>query len=446
MKKITRRHFVGTSALAGAALGLNFTSNASAQNAAAKPAILGGTKLHQGSFPSWPIFDEHEEQALAAVVKSAKWGRLIGSKVAQFEEAYQKLTGAKHCVATSAGTTALLTSLGALGIGPGDEVILPPYTFIATYNAIVFHYALPVFADVDINSFQVDAAKIAQVTTEQTKAILPAHIGGATGDMDAIVAAGNKNKIPVIEDACQAHLAEWRGRFVGQSGLAGCFSFQASKNLTAGEGGMIITNDDDFAARCYNFHNHGHGRPVGGKNFSGERGANFRMTEFQGSLLLAQLMRLEAQAKTRDQNAALLDRLLSEIPGIQPARPPQGCTRRSHHLYMFRYNPEAFAGLSRAKFSAAMAKEGFSCSTGYISLLADPYVQGLAQNPHYQKIYGKETMAKWVERNRCPVTEKLSSEALWFTQTTLLGTQEEMEQIAEAIRRIQKNAGEIAKK
>ena len=185
---------------------------------------------------------------------------------------------------------------------------------------------------------------------------------------------------------------------------------------------------------------------MGGKSFSGERGANFRMTEFQGSLLLAQLTRLEAQAKTRDQNAALLDQMLGTIPGIKPARPPQGCTRRSHHLYMFRYDKEAFAGLPRAKFVAAMAKEGFPCSTGYISLLGDPYVQGLAQNPHYQRIYGKEKMANWLEQNRCRTTEKLSNEALWFTQTTMLGTKKEMEQIAEAIQRIQKNAAEIAKK
>jgi perosamine synthetase len=446
-EKMTRRRFVGTTILAGAGMGLNFNPRAnSAEAAAQKPAILGGPKRHQGSFPNWPVFDDHETQALNEVLRSGHWGRLNGSKVAEFEQAYQKLTGAKHCIATTSGTTSLLTSLGALGIGPGDEVILPPYTFIATYNAIVFHYALPVFADVDAASFQIDAGDVQRAITPATKAILPVHVGGATGDMEAILRAANGNQIPVIEDACQAHLAEWRGKFVGQSGLAGCFSFQASKNLTAGEGGMIVTNDDDFAARCYNFHNHGHGRSVDGKGFSGERGANFRMTEFQGGLLLAQLARLDAQARIRDENARLLDELLSQIPGIRPAVSPGGCTRSSHHLYMFRYDKDAFAGLSRAQFAAAMSKEGFTCSTGYSSLRADPYVQGLAKNPHYLRIYGKAAMANWLERNRCPITDKLSTEALWFTQTTLLGTKSEMEQIAESIRNIQRNASDIAKK
>lgn len=444
-RNITRRRFVGTSVLAGASLGLFNTANAQ-ETTSAKPAILGGAKAHDGSFPSWPIFDETEEAALSGVLKSARWGRLIGNRVVSFEEAFQKLTGAKHCVATSSGTTALVSSLGALGIGPGDEVLLTPYTFIATYNAIVLHYALPVFVDVDRDSFQMDAGKVAGRITTDTKAILPVHIGGSMPEMDVVMEHANKHKIPVIEDACQAHLSEWRGRSVGLSGLAGCFSFQASKNLTAGEGGMIVTNDADFAARCYNFQNHGQGRAVGGKTFTGERGANFRMTEFQGGLLLAQLTRLAAQAQKRDENAALLDKMLAEISGIQPSRPPRGCTRRSHHLYMFRYNPDAFAGLSRAKFVAALSKEGFPCSTGYVPLHVNPYVQALAQNPHYLKIYGKEKMAAWLQQNQCPVTDRLSQEALWFTQTTLLGSKSEMEQIAEAIRKIQKNAAEISRK
>jgi len=325
----TRRRFIGTSALAGAgvSLGLGKAFSANAKTSVAKPAILGGTKSHTGTFPGWPIFDEREDQALRQALHSGKWGRLNGSKVAEFEKAYAQLTKAKHCVATSCGTTALLTTLGALGIGPGDEVILPPYTFVATYNAIVFHYALPIFVDTDPETFQIDAKKIGAAITRQTKAILPVHIGGSAPDMDTILHAANKNKIPVIEDACQAHLAEWRGRVVGNAGLAGCFSFQSSKNLTSGEGGAIITNDDDFADRCYNFHNHGHGRTVAGKNFSGERGANFRLTEFQGNLLLAQLTRLEEQAKTRDENAAYLTKLLGEIPGVPPARLHDGARR-----------------------------------------------------------------------------------------------------------------------
>jgi dTDP-4-amino-4,6-dideoxygalactose transaminase len=178
---------------------------------------------------------------------------------------------------------------------------------------------------------------------------------------------------------------------------------------------------------------------------SGERGANFRMTEFQGALLFTQMNRLEQQAKTRDANAAYLTQLLSEIPGIEPARRHEGCTRSSHHLFMFRYRKEQFANLSRGKFMQALSREGVPCSGGYAPLNTDKYVEALATNPHYLKIYGAETMSRWQERNRCPVNEQLCAEAVWFTQTTLLGTRFQMEQIAEAIRKIQKSAGDIAK-
>ena len=335
--------------------------------------------------------------------------------------------------------------MGASGIGPGDEVILPPYTFVATYNAIVLHYALPIFVDTDPETFQIDARKVSGEMTSATRAILPVHIGGTAADMDTILAAAKPKNIPVIEDACQAHLAEWRGKPVGNSGLAGCYSFQASKNATAGEGGAIITNDDEFANRCYNFHNHAHGRAVGGQNFSGECGANFRLSEFQGSILLAQLTRLGELARTREENAAYLTKLLQEVPGIEPARHHDGCTRSSHHLYMFRYRKEQFANLDRAKFVKALAAEGVNCATGYTPLNTDPYVKALAKNPHYQKIYGANTMAKWQERVQCPVNDKLCAEAAWFTQTTLLGSRIEMEQIAEAMRKIQSHAAEIAR-
>ena len=411
-----------------------------------KPAILGGTRIRSGEPKSWPVSDQREEHALEQVLQSGKWGRSGGERVSEFEQAYCKLATAKHCIATSSGTTALLTSLGALGIGPGDEVILSPYTFVATYNAVTFHYALPIFIDSDAASFQMDAAKLGPAITEQTRVILPVHCGGGVPDMDAILKVANGRGISVIEDACQAHLSEWRGRFVGNSGLAGCFSFQASKNLTAGEGGAIITNNDDFADRCYRFHNQSYGRP-GSSGFRGDRGGNFRMTEFQGGLLLAQLTRLHDQAETREKNAAYLTSLLRQIPGIAPARLDEGCTRSSHHLYMFRYQAEHFAGLSRAKFIEALSREGFPCSTGYAlaPLNTSPYVRALADNPHYRRVYGQSVMQQWVERNRCPVNEKLCAEAVWVWQTTLLGSRDDMDQIAEAIQRIQSHALDISK-
>lgn len=447
-RKLNRRDFIGAASAASAGLSLGLPGLARGAATAAKPALLGGPPAHPGAFPSWPVFDQTEERALLEALRSGQWFRGNGQAVARFESAYSKLTGAKHCLATSCGTTALYTTLGALDIGPGDEVIIPPYTFVATYNVVVLNYALPIFVDSDLESFQMDANKIEAAITQHTRAILPVHIGGSPADLDTILEVGRKHNLPVIEDACQAHLAEWRGRKVGTWGLAGCFSFQASKNLNSGEGGAVLTNDDAFAETCYNFHNQGRARAVSGYNFtySGTRGANLRLTEFQGNLLVAQMSRLLEQADRRSKNASYLTKLLGDIPGIKPAKLHDGTTRSAYHLYMFRYEPEAFGGLDRAKFMAAMGKEGVPCSGGYGVMNKEPYVSSLARNKHFLKIYGEKRMNDWLEQNRnCPQNEKLCAQAVWFTQNMLLGSRTDMDLIAEAIRKIQKGGGELAK-
>jgi len=395
---ITRRRFLETTSLAGAGLSLSLSRAAYAADgrdvSASKPALLGGKPACSGSFPGWPVFDQTEEKALLDTLHSGQWYRGTGKAVSNFEEAYAKLTGAKHCLATSCGTSALTTSLGALEIGPGDEVILPPYTFVATYNVIVLNYALPIFVDSDPETFQIDANKIEAAITERTKAILPVHLGGAAADLDRILEVANKHKIPVIEDACQSHLAEWRGRKVGTWGTGGCFSFQASKNLNSGEGGAVLTNDDGFAEICRSFHNQGRAASAGTGKFaySGTRGSNLRLCEFQGNLLLAQMTRLEEQSRRRTENAVHLTKMLGEIPGILPAKMYEGCTRNAYHLYMFRYKKEHFANMPRAKFMTALGKEGVPCSGGYSPMNKGDYVLGLTRSRHYQKLYPGEIL------------------------------------------------------
>ena len=446
--KFNRRDFIGTASLAGAGIALSGLPKWSFANLQdGKPAILGGSKAYTEGFSAWPIYDETEEKALVSVLKSGKWGRLNGPVTAGFEKAYANLNGAAHCLGVSSGTSALTTILGSLGIGPGDEVVIPVYTFIATYNVVVLNYALPILVDTDIETFQMDVKKAESAITAQTKAIMPVHIGGTPFDIDAFVALAQKKGIPLIEDACQAHLAEWNGKNVGNFGLAGAFSFQSSKNLNCAEGGAILTNNADFAQTCYTFHNQGQGGT--GTSYgtgTGTRATNLRLTEFQANLLLAQMTRLKQQTETRSANAKYLTELLSEIPGIEPAKWYPGTTRSAYHLYMFRYQKEHFGGLSRDKFVKAINAEGIPCSTGYGQMNRDEYVTGLAKNPHYLRIYGEKTMKEWLERNQCPQNDKLTSEqALWFLQTMLLGTRENMEQIAAAIRKIQKYATEIAK-
>lgn len=431
----TRRTFLATAATAAAV-----------RNAAAKPALLGGTKTRTERWPSWPVFDKTEEDAVLGVLRSGVWYRGNGKQVPAFEKAYAGVTGAKGCLATANGTSALFVSLASMGIGPGAEVIVPPYTFVATINVVMALHALPVFVDTDRETLQIDHRKIEAAITDRTAAIVPVHIGGSAANLDAILATAAKRNIPVLEDACQAHLAEWRGRKLGTWGKAGCFSFQASKNLNSGEGGAILTNDEELLERCYAFHNNGRGRKAASLDFSYRgTGFNLRMTEFQGALLSAQMTRLEAQSARRSDNARYLTSLLREIPGIAPAREYEGCTRNAYHLYMFRYDPQKFAGLPRARFLKAMGAEAVPASGGYSPLNKEPFLKTAMQTKAWEKIYSRQTLNEWEERNRCPENDRLCEEAVWLTQNMLLGPRSDMDQIAEAVRKIQAHAGELAK-
>jgi len=426
---MNRRHFVETAGAMAAANALGAPVD--------KPAKLSGSR-------QWPVYDQLEERALMDVLRSGKWYRGSGAAVSKFEQKYAELTGAKHCLAVANGTSALLTSLSAMEITAGDEVILPPYTFVATLNAILEKHALPVFVDSDRNTFQMDAKKLEAAITPRTKAIIPVHLGGSSVDVDAVLAIAKKHNVPVLEDACQSHLGEWKNRKVGTWGTAGCFSFQASKNLNSGEGGAVLTNDDRLYERCYAFHTNSSPRR-GAANFDGYSGPglNLRMPEFQGALLVAQMSRLEAQSRVREQNAEALTKMLEKIPGIHPARMYAGCTRNAYHLYMFRYEKEQFAGQPRAKFLKALAAEGIPASSGYTPLNKQPLIATALGSRGYGRLFSAAELKQWPERNQCPENDRLCEEAVWFTQTMLLGPRSDMEVIAGAIERIQKRAAQL---
>jgi len=447
MKKINRRFFLGAASVLGAGMAFRPASIlAGNRSFDVKPAILGGAKAFTGQRSKWPIIDNVDAKALLDVLYSGIWGRLDGNNAtAKFEKDYAELLGVNHCLAVNSGTFALYAMLGALNVGPGDEVIIPIYTFIATYNSVILHHALPIIVDIDPESFQIDPQKIKSAITKETKVIMPVHIGGSPADLDAILEIGSKNKLPVIEDACQAHMAEWKGKKVGTFGIGGAYSFQSSKNLNCGEGGAITTNDENFLKACYGFHHQGEvksGNPYAPEG--GIRGGNLRITEFQATLLSAQMTRLEQQAKIRSENASYLSQMLSQIPGMAPAKLYPGTTNCSYHMYMFRYDGDYFAGMSKSQFIRALSAEGVSCMRGYGEMEKTPFVTALAKDRHYLKIYGEKTMKQWLERIQCPQNAKVSNEtALWLGQTTLLGSKANMEQIAEAIRKIQAYAKDI---
>jgi perosamine synthetase len=415
-----------------------------AASSSEKPALLGGPKVRTTAFTSWPKFDFTEEKAILDVLRSGHWYRGSGQFVKKFEESFAALTGARHVLATCNGTSALFVALNALGVEPGDEVIIPPYTFSATVNAVLRMHALPVFVDSDLESFQMDHSKLEVAITPATRVIMPVHLGGNVCNLDAIGAIAAKHDIPMIEDSCQAHLAEWKGRKTGTFGAAGCFSFQASKNLNSGEGGAALFTDEAVYQRAYAFHNNGSGLKPAGASFTyASSGTNLRLPEFQGALLLAQMTRLESQVKTRTDNGRYLTSMLREIPGIAPARQYEGTTNNAYHLYMFRYNPPAFAGLTRSKFLKALAAEGIPASSGYAPLNTQPFIRASLESRGYRRLFSSARLKQWSEQNVCPQNDKLCSQAVWFTQNLLLGSRSDMEQIAEAIRKIQVHAGEL---
>jgi dTDP-4-amino-4,6-dideoxygalactose transaminase len=438
---LTRRHFLRT-APAGAAVLVAAAGSGATQSGSAgeKPALLGGKPVRTEPFPSWPVINDNDEKCWMEVLRRKHWCRTEGAFATQFEEAWAKTLGAKYCVATSCGTTALYTSLNALGVGPGDEVILSPYTFVATLNVILMQHALPVFVDSDRETFQLDARKIETRVTSRTRCIMPVHLGGNPVNMDVVLEVAQKHKLPVIEDACQAHTGEWRHRRVSTLGDLGCFSFQASKNLNSGEGGAILTNDPALHEFCKSFQNQGRG-PAGAAFEYARQGANLRITEFQAVLLLQQLTRVEEQSRVREQNAEYLTSLLRQIPGISPARMHEGATRHGCHLYMLRYDKAYFSDLPRSRFLQALEKEGIPCDGGYTPLNKEPFLKDKLNSRAYRAIYSQPEIAEWEERNACPENDKLCEEAVWFFQTMLLGSRRDMDQIAEAIRKIKKHAG-----
>ncbi|MDR3197544.1 MAG: DegT/DnrJ/EryC1/StrS family aminotransferase [Planctomycetaceae bacterium] len=372
MKKdnVSRRNFLAASGVAGLGAFLNgYTATTLVASDALpddKPAILGGKAMTLGGVSGWPILQGNEENLLLEVLNTKTWCRTQNFKVAEFEKTYAAMNGAKHCIATNSGTSSLINTLAALEMGPGDEVITSPYTFVATINCILAHYALPVVADVDIESFQIDPAKTDAACTENTALLLPVHIGGSPADMDTFLEIGTRRKLPVVEDACQAHLGKWRDKNLGTIGTAGCFSFQVTKNLSCGDGGAVLTNDDTLAEKIYACHNNGRGRGLTSSDFSyhSVRARNNRMVEFAGAVLCAQTAGIEKYAEMRQENGMYLNKLLSEIPGIVPAKLYSGVTRSAWHLYMFRIEKEKF-GLDRDTFCNALLAEKIPCSTGY---------------------------------------------------------------------------------
>src|SRR5262245_676250 len=336
-------------------------------------AVDGGTPVRQRPFLGWPIWDEREEQALLRALRSGQWG-IGGQETEAFEQEFAQAVGTRFALSITNGTAALEAALRAAGVGYGDEVIVPPYTFVATASAVMLVGAIPIFADIDPETYCISPAAVEAAVSPRTKAIIPVHIAGNPADMDSMCTIASRHGLTVIADACQAVGARWGGNLTGSLGDLACFSFQSSKNINSGEGGAITTSDPELLERAWSFKNCGRTRD--GEWYQHDTlGDNFRMTQFQAAILRAQLTRMEEWAERRAANGAYLCRGLSEIGGLIPQRAYDQVTRHGYHFILTRYEPEAFGGWPRERLIAALRAEGIPASRGYIPLYPTGAVQ-----------------------------------------------------------------------
>ncbi len=399
-------------------------------------AVNGGPATINKTFP-WPVFDDTDVKYVSDVVKSGQWGNPdCGDLVERFEKEFAAFCGTSHAIACVNGSVALRLALIACGVKPGDEVIITPYTFIATASIVLEANCVPVFVDIDPDTYNIDPEQIDRAVTERTRAIVPVHFAGQACEMDKIMAIARKNNLRVIEDACHGHGAEYKGKKLGSIGDAGCFSFQSSKNLTSGEGGMVITNDPALYDMINSLRNVG--RVKGGQWYEHHYlGCNYRITQLQSALLLAQLKRLEEQTIKRHENGTYLNSLLDQIDGIEPLARGMGETIHSYHIYIFKYDRSKFNGLPKPEFARMLAAEGVPCFMGYPQPL---YKQPLFQKKNFM-CYAIPEHVDYT-RVSCPVTERACyEEAVWIMQNAMLGTKEDIEKFAEAILKIQKATG-----
>ncbi len=390
----------------------------------AELAIKGGKPVRSESFPSWPVWDSREEKALLGVLKSSKWW--YGEKVAEFEKKFASFQNAKYGVTCMNGSVGLEVSLLSLGIGAGDEVIVPPYTFIATVSSVLKVNAIPGFADIDLETGNISTEEVEMRITDRTKAIIPVHFAGLPCDMDSLDNIAKKHSLRIVEDACHSWGSQWKGKGTGAIGDCGVFSFQMSKNITSGEGGIILTDNKGLAELARSYVNCGRKK---NKPWYEHHvlGGNYRMTEFQAAILLAQLTRLGAQVEKREGNGIYLDEKLKDIPGIRIVKRDGRITRRSYHMYVFRYIKEEFGNLPRGKFIEALNAEGIPSTIGYPYPL---YKNPLMLDMGYSKV-------------SCPNAEKMCQKAVWLSHAMLLAERKDMDNIVEAIKKVSENVREL---
>jgi dTDP-4-amino-4,6-dideoxygalactose transaminase len=410
-----------------------------------KLAIAGGRPLRRKPFSTWPVHSNREARSLLQVLRSANWGGypFPNAHAGAFARRYAKFHGAKYGVALANGTVAIEVALKTIDIKPGDEVIVPAYTWEGTVGPILLLNAVPVFVDVHPDTYCLDARLIEKVLTPKTRAILPVHLAMNFAYLDAILDIAGSRKIAVIEDCAHAHGGRWRGKGAGATGDVGCFSFQSSKLMSSGEGGALITSNLEYYERAQSYVNCG--RASATDEFRHRLiGFNHRITEFQAAVLEAQLERLPMQARTRQANMEYFEKRLRGTPGLAFLKRDKRITRVAAYQFVFKYLAEHFAEVPRAAFLAALELEGIPCDGLFYEPVYRSALFPVKPEEYPALSWGRAQPIDLKTLYHCPVSERAAySEAVWLPHHIFLGSRKDTDDIADAVLKVCENIDEL---
>jgi dTDP-4-amino-4,6-dideoxygalactose transaminase len=410
-------------------------------------AILGGERVRTQPFAPWPQYRPVDVERLVKQVESRHWGGfpVPGEVSGVFAERFAAMQGAGYGLCLTNGTIAIVVALQAAGIGFGDEVIVPAYTWDGTATAVLFAGGVPVFADIDPDTYCIDAADVRRKITPRTRAIAPVHLAMRFADMDALLAIAAEHNLVVVEDCAHAHGGAYKGRGAGSMGAVGCFSFQESKLMTGGEGGLVTTSRLDLYEAMQSVVNCGRASLT---DRHGVRmlGSNYRMTELQAVLLAGQLEILPGFRALRAERAALLTELLGAIDGVRTLPPQPEITSPTHYTYVFQYRPDPARGPApvRDVFVAALEAEGVPADGRFYEPVyrSDLFYATPRNSPqlHLQREAPVDYSAV-----RCPVSERAAyDEAVWLPQTVLIGSEDDVRDVARAVAKVMANREALA--
>lgn len=408
-----------------------------------KLALSGGKPIRSKPFPQWPIYNEEERKELNEALESGIWGG-YNPKVEEFEREFAHYHDAEYGILGTSGTVTLVVGLNACGIGPGDEVIVPPISFISTVSCVLLAGAIPVFVDVESDTYNIDPEKIEEALSDKTKGIIPVHFAGQPANMDRIKEVSKKHNLKIIEDAAHAHGAEWNGKKVGSFGEFGSFSFQNTKLITSGEGGILITSDPELDEKARSYFNQGR-KPQRGWFEHFILGTNYRISAFQAAVLSVQLKRLRQRNITRRKNIEYLGQKLEKIEGIELLKINPKVTFPSYYIFCCKFISEKFDCISKETFFDALGAEGIPKPGFYpFPLYRNPlFKDEKLKSPGYPLNLAEEGRLVDYYNLHLPESEKAVREGFWWMHETFLGTTDDMDDIANAVLKIRENTREL---